>query len=159
MNDKLKAVLMTLASELKQLRWKMESNFEIALTNEVKIEMIKAVNVSDGQAANVVDVLLQVSLESDDQITFYPTITISGEMFLNGADIKDINQQTDIDVGFTESDAKNIAKVKDAAGKINRYVVEYVENEFNEYASASRSDVAYDSEDGWKADTDLTSEL
>lgn len=159
MNDKLKAVLMTLASELKQLRWNMESNFEIALTSEEKIEMVKAVNVSDGQAANVVDVLLQVSLESDDQITFYPTITISGEMFLNGADIKDINQQTDIDVGFTEADAKNIAKVKDAAGKINRYAVDYVENEFNEYASASRSDVAYDSKDGWKADTDLTSEL
>jgi len=158
MNDKIKAIMLKLAMELKKSRWNLSPDSEITFKSEDQISMRKTIavegSIGEEEVKNEVDVWLSLTMDSDDQITFYPSYTINGEMFVQGGDIKDINQTMDVDVGFIESNFKDEQKIKTAAGKINRYVVDYVETEFREYLDANASSIGQYKGGGWKADDD-----
>lgn len=150
--------MLKLAMELKKSRWSLSPDSEITFKSEEQVSMRKTIAVEGAIGEEVkdqVDIWLSLTMESDDQITFYPSYTINGEMFVQGGDIKDINQTMDVDVGFIESNFKDEQKIKTAAGKINRYVVDYVETEFREYLDANASDIEQYKAGGWKADDDV----
>jgi len=158
MNEKIKAILVKLASELKKLRWSLTPDFEVTLRSDNQIPMNKTIvvegSIGDEKINSQIETWISLTMESDDQITFYPDYTVNGEMFVQGGIIKDINYKMDVDVGFFEADFKDDKKIQQAASKINRYVVDHIETEFREYLNTNASDIEQYKAGGWKADDD-----
>lgn len=137
---KLDSILVKVAAALqREQRWRLEANADVSFRSESKIPLTKSVKVvgtiGDKQFDHNVDVLVELTLGSDDQITWYPEYTIEGEIYLEGGPIKDLDCSLDADTSFSENDVNDFHKVSEAAQRINQYVENHVQHEFETYVN------------------------
>lgn len=147
MNDKIKSVLVKIVIELKKYGWTLGEDYEISLKSEGHIPLNKHIDVDgslgDEEWQDSLDVIIYLKLDTSDQITYYPDFIISGEMYIQGGNIKDINYKMDADVGFMEKDFQDDSKIQLAARKINNYVETQVQEEYYSYVDANASDIEH----------------
>lgn len=160
MNDKQKALLIKIAEILRdKFRWEMAADHEISLFGEGMIPMVKTIQVEssldDKEISSDVICSLDLKLGSDDQITWYPDFTITGDFLVDGANPGDFTYSTNASTGFMEGDIEQDGnKFVRTASEINNIVDNYVQGEYHEYVMRNAEAISYYRKDGWKADDD-----
>lgn len=148
MNEKLQAILLKLIVELKKLHWRVDKNWELTLKSEGHVPLVKYVSVHGSLDEDEWDEDLQttidVRLESDDQVTYFPEFTVYVSISIEGADAtRDVAHKTDNDTAFTDRDVSEDAKIKSAAQGITRSTENLVEHEYDEYIQEHGNDITY----------------
>jgi hypothetical protein len=147
MNDKIKAILLKIAKELQKHGWNSNKEMDITFKSEGSIMLSRSVPVkgslNDQEWNENIQTELALKIGSDDQITWFPEYTIISEIYMRGGNIKDINYQMDIDVGFLEKDARDQSKIVFAARKINQYVVAHMQEEYYDYLDSNATEIEY----------------
>jgi hypothetical protein len=137
MNEKLKAILLKIATELRQFGWRPSGDYELNFRNSGHFSVRSSVKVEgtrdDETWTEGIDIELDLGLDTNDQITYYPEYELHGEIFMQGGNISDLEQVMDINVSFTENDVNNNQKIKLAAQQINTSVQGYVQEQYQEY--------------------------
>jgi hypothetical protein len=160
MNDKIKSILVKIALELKKSRWKVGQDPELTLASEGNIPLVKMITVdgafNDDEWKDNVETHIELKIESDDQITFFPTFTIYASIFIDGGSSKDIIYKLDADANFIEKDYNDSVKITDAANKINRVTETYIEDQYTYYVNENGPEIEAYKNGGWRADVDET---
>jgi hypothetical protein len=158
MNDKIQAILLKIIVHLKQNKWRVGPDWEITLKSEHHVPMSTRIfvegNIADEEWSDNIETNGDLSLTSDDQVTFFPSVTIYSQIFIDGGTSKDITYKIDVDVAFTESDLSNDSKAQSAAARITRLVEDYIENEYSDYVDENGEAIQDHKNGGWKADDD-----
>jgi hypothetical protein len=156
MNEKIQAILLKIVLDLKKLKWSAGPDWEITLKSEGHIPLVKKVLVdntmSDNKFRDEIDTMIDLTLITDDQITYFPNFTIYGSILIDGGPSKDIAVKQDVDVAFTDKDFQNAAKIVSASKKVNNMVESYIENEYDNYIDTNSKAINAYKQGGWKAD-------
>lgn len=131
MNDKIKAILLQIASGLKKSGWKLSPDGDISIQSELSVPMIKIISVGTDRNKHVVETHIVVKLETDDEITYFPSYSVYANIEVNRLPSKDIVEKMKVSVAFTEKDAKDTRKANTAASKIDGMVQDTVDNEYH----------------------------
>jgi len=137
MNEKIMAILLQLAVSLKESGWITGKDWEITLKGEGHVPLTKQIPV-EGELDNQkwsdnIETYIDLKLDSDDQITYFPDYTIYAHITVEGAEPKDIAYKMGGSAAFTEHDVRAKAKVSDAAKKINRLIDTHINHEYQDY--------------------------
>ena len=147
MNEKIQAILLSIILELKKLGWVPSPDWEITLNTEKKGLLNKNIPVESvikgKHKTDNIEILLELTINSEDKITYFPNFTIYGYILVRGNSSRDIIHTTESDVSFMESDVKNIRKFKSAASKINRHIENYIQSEYTSYLDDIQKDIEY----------------
>jgi hypothetical protein len=158
LSEPLKAILLKVAMELKNLRWKSNSN-----TNEINVfqghlEMFKNfIWQGDGEVPDVeVDMSIDVGFSRNEQNNVYFIVyNTNYNLYVQNVGGSDKHHNTDIDVPFTEQDLNNVVKFKEAAKKINDQTIQLANNFAYEYSQESNNaHQNYKNNGGWKEPED-----
>ena len=137
MNEKMTAILLGIIADLKKLKWNPGDSWEITFKGEGYVPMLKQIVVSgnndDKSWTDEVSIQIHLLLTTDDQITYFPRLTIYGNIQLGSIESKDIAYWLDCDVAFTEKDVRNEKEINNAAERIDLIVTEYVTEDYQDY--------------------------
>ena len=113
----------------------------------VVVEMTKPVSVQgsmgDESWDDYIDTQIDLKLVTNDEITFFPEYVTHANFFVDGATSKDVMDNSDVDVAFTESDFQDEAKIASAAKKISSRTADYIEHEYDDYISQNQSEIEF----------------
>jgi hypothetical protein len=147
MNEKIQAVLLKLTLELKKFKWSAGADWQITLKGEGHVPMVKMVPVEgsmgDEEWNDHIEIAMDLKLDSNDELTYFPDYTIFGQIFIDGGSNEDIAYKMDADVAFTAEDFQNERKVKEAASKINRLIDDHVQNQYSKYIDDNTENIQY----------------
>jgi hypothetical protein len=90
-------------------------------------------SIDDEEWRDNVETHIELTLRSDDEITYFPEFTIYANILINGGTSKDVVYKLEADVAFTNNDLKDDRKIGHCATKINRLVDDHIEQEFSKY--------------------------
>ena len=145
MKDKIQAILLKTIIELKKLQWVTQADWELSLKSEGKVPLAKNFPVVDtidtDEVREQVEAHIEIALTSQDELTYFPVITLYANIFLDGGESKDIAEQIDVDTAFTERDLKREEKMVQTASKINSRVQEVIEKAFSDYVDANEASI------------------
>jgi len=163
MNEKIQAILLSIILELKKLRWSPASDWEITLHTDKKGSLIKQIPVEgsfkDEKWNDNIEILMELTLNSEDQITYFPNFTIYGHIFITSGLTGDIVYTMEDDNSYMEDDVKKNGKFKLSAANINRLVEDYVQNEYTSYISSHKDDIDYYKSGGRRKEGDMENDL
>jgi hypothetical protein len=147
MNDKMQAILLKLILNLKKLKWEAGQDWEITLKSEGHVPLIKMIQVEgsmDNEEWNDhVEIAMDLKLDSQDEITYFPDYTIFGQIFIDGGSTEDIAYNMDADVAFTNEDYRDDRKLQSAAEKINQLVDNHVQSQYTKYIDDNMENIQY----------------
>lgn len=133
MNEKIQLILFKIVLDLKKLGWKSMPDWEITFKSEGHISMTKVIpvkiDVNGRRSSDSVETYLNFKFSSDDQITFYPEYNVSTSIFIN-SEIKDISENMDIDIPFSEEDLQDLQKINAASVRINDSIQNYIQESY-----------------------------
>jgi hypothetical protein len=171
LSDSMKAILVKIALELKRLGWKSDSQ-----TNEIDVfqghlGMYKNTEwrgeqwrgSGPGELPDVqIDISIDMSFAQNEQNgVYFLVFNESYSLSLDGASGSEKQEQSDLNIDFSEADANNIVKIQQAAKELNEHVQGNVDEHGYEYAQESYADwkdynasgTAYaDKSEPWKDD-------
>lgn len=159
MNEKIQAILLKIVLGLKKLKWVAGQDWEITLKGEGHIPLVRQIevegNMGDDNWKDFVETMIHLKLSSDDEITYFPEYTAYANVFMRGAENKDVVFKMNVDVAFTKEDVRSNEKFDLAARKINGLVEDSMENEYRDYIDANEQNIKAYKQGGWKADNDM----
>ena len=157
MNEKIQAILLKIVLELKKDKWAVSPDWEITLKGEGHVPLSKSIqvdgNLDDEEWQDEVDTIIDLKLESDDELTYFPEYTIYANIFIQGGSSKDIAYKLDADVAFTERDLRDDRKAALAAKKITRFVSDHISTEYSDYIDQNAQEIRNYKQGGWRADS------
>lgn len=160
MNEKIQAILLKIIVQLKTMRWKAASDWEITLKSEGHVPLIKMIgvegNIGVEEWRDDIETYIDLKLSSDDQITYFPDYTVYANIKVAELETKDFVYKMDVDVAFTAEDFKNEDKINLAARKIDRLVENQIEQEYGDYVDTNSESIKYYKRGSWKADDDAS---
>lgn len=144
--------------ELKKLRWKTN-----VATSEINIfqghlDMSKDYIYDGGGENPDVDVTVGIDMTfrpNEQNNVYFLVYTANYSMFVQDIGGSDREENSDVDVPFTEVDVNNIAKFIEAAKKINDQVMQTADEYAYEHSQESGGEHQDYKSGGWKADQDL----
>ena len=147
MNEKIQAILLKIILELKKVGWVAAPDWEITLHSEKKVPLARSIPV-EGSMNNerwddFIGITLELELKSDDQITYFPDLSIYGQIFIDGGTSEDIAYTMPVSVAITEDDLKSERKIKDASSKINKFAEDYIQGEYTDYIDDNQQNIEY----------------
>lgn len=158
MNEKIQAILLKLVLNLKRFKWIPGQDWELTLKSQKHIPIQKSVsvvgNIDGEEFSDQLDTHVELTLESSDQITFYPTYTLYSTIFLDGAGSHEVVHSSDIDIAFTDKDIKEDKKIEEAAKRMDRLIADQLDSEYNSYIADNDQAIKAYKYGGWKADVD-----
>lgn len=159
MNEKVRAILLKIVVELKKLGWITSPEWEITLKAEGHVPLVKNISVSgnmdDDEWEDHVETTINLSLKSDDEITYFPDYTIYASIFMQGGEGHDIAYNLDADVAFTAHDVNDAKKATTAAKRISYIVEDHIESEYSDYIDKNASAIKAYKQGGWQADKEI----
>jgi hypothetical protein len=164
MNQNIQAILLKVVLELKKLSWVPGQDWEITLKSEGHVPLLKQVPVhgsmEDDEWRDDVETHMDLKMDSDDQITYFPDYTIYANIIISGGTSKDIVYKMDADVAFTEKEIKDDRKITECAKRINRLVDDHIEQEYVSYIDNNAEEIKWYKQSGaGKADDNEDREL
>lgn len=137
MTDKFKAILIKASVELKKLGWKIGEDPEISLLHD-KLLLHKAISVTaygDEQKKYnaTIDTLIELTLETPDENVYFPAYTVNAELSMSGDKSKLLSYKSDVDIALTDNDLHTTSKARVIAVRLDQYVKEYIQSEYNTY--------------------------
>ena len=159
MNQNIQAILLKVVLELKKMQWVAGKDWEITLKSEGHVPLVKQISVNgsmdDEEWRDDVETHLQLKLDSDDQITYFPDYTIYANIMIDGGTSKDIAYKMDADVAFTEKEIRDDRKIEQCAKRINRLVEDHIEQEYASYIDNNAEEIKWYKQSGTqKADNE-----
>jgi hypothetical protein len=158
MNEKTQAILLKIVIGLKRLKWTAGQDWEITLKGEGHVPLVRHIevegNMDNEKWKDNVETMIHLKLSSDDEITYFPEYTVYANIFIRGAENKDVVFKMDVDVAFTKEDVKADDKFALASRKINGLVEDSIENEYRDYIDANAKNIKAYRQGGWQADND-----
>lgn len=133
MNDKIKAILLQIAKNLKKAGWKLSPDGELSIQSEFSVPMVKLISVGSGNKKHIVETYIVVKLESDDELTYFPSYSVYANIEVDRLPSKDVVEKMRVSVAFTEKDFKETRKANTAASKIDGMVQDTIDNEYYIY--------------------------
>lgn len=138
MNEKMTAILLETVMGLKKLKWVPAQDWEVTLKGEGHVPLIKQVmaegSTDGGPWKDEIETYINLSLTTDDEITFFPEFTIYAHIQIGSIEPRDIAYTVDCDVAFTEKDVRDKEKTALAAQRIDRIVGSHINQEYQDYA-------------------------
>lgn len=159
MNEKIQAILLKIVIDLKKLGWITSPDWQITLKSEGHIPLVKSIdvtgNMDDDEWTDQVETTIDLSLGSDDEITYFPAYTIYATIYMKGGEGHDIASTLDADVAFTAHDLKDDKKASLSAKKISNIVEEHIATEYSDYIDKNAASIKAYKQGGWRADQDF----
>lgn len=159
MNEKIQAILLKTVLELKKIGWTASPDWEITLKSEGHVPLVKNIGVEnsigDEEIEESIETHIDVKLDSEDEITYFPNLSIYANILVQGGSTKDVVYSIDVDVALTDQDIQNQMKISMASRKIDSLTNNHLEQEFNEYIDMNTEAIIAYRQGGWKVDQDL----
>ena len=154
MNQNIQAILLKVVLELKKLKWLPGKDWEITLKSEGHVPLVKQITVygamDDNEWKDTIDTHIELKIESDDQITYFPEYTIYANIMIDGGSSKDIVYKMDADVAFTDKELGDTRKIDQCAKRINRSVEDHIEEEYSDYIDNNADEIEQYKQGGWQ---------
>ena len=158
MNERLQAILYRIVVELKKKRWTTGTDWNLTLKAEGHLPLVKYVlcqgNLDSEDFTDHVEVTMDLKLDTDDKVTYFPECVIHSQIYTDGAPTKDIEYKMEVDVGFIDSDYKDDKKAKIAADRLNSWTENYIRDEFSDYYDQNAEAITSYKAGGYRADQD-----
>lgn len=137
-NNTKQSFLRLIADQLQPLGWQFVSDWEIELRSEGKLQMAKDIPVQKGES---ITTTIEVSVDSDDQITFVLGCTIYASISIPGArHTREIEYATEGGVPFMEKHISDEKLILQASQQLSRIVEDHIESEFHDYVANVESE-------------------
>jgi len=147
MDKKIQAILLSVVSQLKKLNWKLSDEWAITIKTDGNVSISKKIpvsgNISDQEIHMSIPTYVNFKLDSTDEITYFPNITVNAQINIDGGQLEDVEETGEIDVAFTNDDYKHATKATDAAKKINRNVEDFINTAFEKYISNNSDSITH----------------
>jgi hypothetical protein len=163
MNEKIQAILLSIILELKKLKWAPADDWEISLHTDKKGSLTKKIPVQ-GSLKNEkwndhIEILMELTLNTEDRITYFPKFSIYGHIFITSDLTGDIVYVMDDNISYMEDDVRNTSKFKSSAANINRLIKDYVQSEYTNYIGSHKNDIDYHKSGGRRKEGDMENDL
>lgn len=145
LSDSMKAILVKIALELKRLGWKSDSQ-----TNEIDVfqghlGMYKNTEWRGNGPDELPDVQIDISIDmsfaqNEQNGVYFLVFNESFSLSIDGASGSEKQEQSDLNIDFSDADVNNIAKIQQAAKELNEHVQNNVDEYGYEYAQESYTD-------------------
>lgn len=151
LSEPLKAILLKIAMELKKFRWKTNVHTSEISVFQGHLDMAKDYIYDGGGENPDVDVTIGIDMtfqRNEQNNVYFLTYQATYSNFVQGVGGSDRENNSDIDIPFTEQDVNNQAKFVEAAKKINdqtmqeadQYAYEHSQESGNEWHNQGGQD-------------------
>jgi hypothetical protein len=143
LSEPLKAILLKIAMELKKFRWKTNVHTSEISVFQGHLDMSKDYIYDGGGENPDVDVTIGIDMtfqRNEQNNVYFLTYQSTYSNFVQGVGGSDRENNSDIDVPFTEQDVNNQTKFIEAAKKINDQTMQEADQYAYEHSQESGSD-------------------
>jgi hypothetical protein len=156
LSEPLKAILIKIATELKKYGWKANSQTSDIDLHQGHIPLTKEYTWNEDRPS--VDVTLQIDLSfgsNTPQGPWYIIYDIHYQFYVDSVGSSAKNDDSDMEVPFTEQDVNNLEKIVVTTKKLNYDIIKYSDEYAYEYSQESHNSWdAYHNQGGWQSDRD-----
>ena len=139
MNQHSTIMLLQLVKAMKTHGWASDSQWELSLKADGHVPLIRQVEVhaemDDKKWKDQVSAMVNLRITTEDEITFFPSITVYAQIAIGSIPPEDIEYATAGNESFTEKDIKDHTKFKQAAAELTRIVDNYINEIYGNYVT------------------------
>jgi hypothetical protein len=141
MNQKAQVILLQIVKLLKDDRWTTDSQWQLSLKADGYVPLVRPIIVEgrldDTKWKDQIHTLIRVKVSTDDDITFFPEVSIYAQIAIGEVPAKDIEYDIMGNTAFTDKDLKDSKKLSSASKEITRMVDNHINEVYQDYVDTN----------------------